>query len=293
MRFPPLTIAGLVVLLVHVALGQIGIPHVGLVAVIAALELVNARTRAFLYMVAPILLYVVLYDLVRYIPHDWRSRIDVECLYRADEFIFRGTLPHQWLGYAHTTWKDILAAIPYNCHFLTPLLFGVVMWRLDRSVLRSFCWSFAFMNIAALMTQQLFPTAAPWYYQLYGFFSASHAMPGNPAGLARVDALLGFSYFTDMYRQSTVVFGALPSMHAAWPALAALWSWRVSHLWCGLWVAWALWMWWAAVYLQHHYVVDLLAGLVFAVGAFQVFQKFERVNRQFYVTDETITQAKS
>jgi membrane-associated phospholipid phosphatase len=33
-------------------------------------------------------------------------------------------------------------------------------------------------------------------------------------------------------------------------------------------VVYILWVWWAAVYLNHHYLVDLLGGLLFVAFAY-------------------------
>jgi membrane-associated phospholipid phosphatase len=59
---------------------------------------------------------------------------------------------------------------------------------------------------------------------------------------------------------------AFPSMHAAYPLLAtfALWSvWRRASI---AMAAYTCVVWFATVYLGHHYVVDLVGGAAYAIA---------------------------
>jgi membrane-associated phospholipid phosphatase len=64
----------------------------------------------------------------------------------------------------------------------------------------------------------------------------------------------------------------MPSLHSAYPLLAFLFvrkRWpRVS--WFLL--AWSAAIWFAVVYLGHHYVIDVVAGMAFAIGAYWILQ---------------------
>jgi membrane-associated phospholipid phosphatase len=81
-----------------------------------------------------------------------------------------------------------------------------------------------------------------------------------------VDALLGMSYFAHFYARAASVFGALPSMHCAYPLLGLLTAWRgAGRKERALHVAYAVWMACSAVYLAHHWVIDVVAGWTTAV----------------------------
>jgi membrane-associated phospholipid phosphatase len=61
---------------------------------------------------------------------------------------------------------------------------------------------------------------------------------------------------------------AMPSLHAAFPVLAWLFL-RRRHVVAARFVAaYTLAVWFAIVYLGHHYIVDILGGVAFAVGAY-------------------------
>lgn len=231
----------------------------------------------FLLSIAPAIGYVILYDLSRHLPTAVRPAIDAEILVRWELALFGG-FPHRWLDDHHTPLLDILAAIPYQFHFIVPLVFAGFLWLRHRPLLAQFAWTYAAMNLAWMLTALfILPTTPPWYYEQFGLAPANYAMSGDAAALLRVDGLLGIPLFENIYRQSAMVFAAFPSMHAAWPTLVALFSRRLIRPWTLvlLWL-YTAWVWWAAIYLQHHYVVDIIGGILYALAVFYAVQIFWR-----------------
>jgi hypothetical protein len=93
---------------------------------------------------------------------------------------------------------------------------------------------------------------------------ANYGMPGSPAGLARVDALFGWKLYTSTFTASPMVFGAMPSLHAGCATIEALFLGHVFPRAKWAFYSYVLWIWWATLYLQHHYAVDLIAGSMLA-----------------------------
>jgi len=120
------------------------------------------------------------------------------------------------------------------------------------------------MNVIGVVTQVLFPCAAPWYENMYGLAPANYSMKGSPAGLARIDKILGFDLYTSGFTASPMVFGAFPSLHAADATMEALFMSYVFPKLTPLFSLYVVWLWWATMYLSHHYAVDLVAGSLLA-----------------------------
>jgi membrane-associated phospholipid phosphatase len=71
-------------------------------------------------------------------------------------------------------------------------------------------------------------------------------------------------------------FAAFPSLHAAFPALAAVYAWRrYRALSVGL-IVWSTCVLLSIVYLGEHYVVDALAGYVYVAAATLLIEGFTR-----------------
>lgn len=130
--------------------------------------------------------------------------------------------------------------------------------------------TFGYLNILGVTIQLIFPCSPPWYENMYGLAPANYSMEGSPAGLARIDKLFGLDMYTTNFTASPLVFGAFPSLHSGNAVLEALF---MSHCFPKLRpyvIAYAMWMWWATMYLSHHYAVDLVGGGFLAAIAFYI-----------------------
>jgi len=139
----------------------------------------------------------------------------------------------------------------------------------------SMAWAFCWLGLISCATYYIYPAAPPWYLAQYGPGPALASVAPSPGGAARVDELLGVSLFAGFYGRSPNVFGAVPSLHVAIPLLAAGFAWRMGSL-RGMTAAYALLMAFAALYLNHHYVLDLLWGAAYALLALGLVVRFRR-----------------
>jgi hypothetical protein len=155
----------------------------------------------------------------------------------------------------------VVAAVPYAAHFVLAPVVAFLVLRHAAALRAYYVRTLGTLNCMALAVQLLWPTAPPWYYHRVSTTTGEAA-----AVLHRVDTLLGVPLFDAVYRSAPVVYGAFPSLHAAWPmhAAAVLWShWprgRRRTAMRALSCAYCAWVCFAAVYLQHHFVVDLLGA---------------------------------
>jgi membrane-associated phospholipid phosphatase len=120
------------------------------------------------------------------------------------------------------------------------------------------------MALVAFVVYLLFPVAPPRFAYLHGEALAVRDVMG--------DTIVGGG----MHPSADWVYqnlspndnAAFPSLHAAFPLLAWLFI-RRRHVVAGWAVAvYTLAVWFAVVYLGHHYVVDVLGGAAFAIGAY-------------------------
>jgi hypothetical protein len=100
-------------------------------------------------------------------------------------------------------------------------------------------------------------------------------MPGDPGGLARVDEILGTEMYKTTFTASPMVFGAFPSLHSACACQLAFFTvFAFGPRSMPVALVYVLWIWWAAMYLRHHYMVDLVGGAGYAIVAFWIGASF-------------------
>ena len=256
--------------LVHLALiaacGRLRWDYLVLDGLLAAFALGGARTAALLRAGLPLWITVVLYLDVQGLLLPLRGTILTGDLFRLDAALFPapGEAPLPWPAWFATRTHvvaDVLASLAYGL-FVVPFfgaLFVYVFVEPERA--RAMAWSFFAANLLAICCFVLLPAAPPWYVLAYGPGPADLAIAPSPAGTARFDALFGVELFSDVYSRNPNVFAAIPSLHAAYPLMATWHLWGRGRGWRVFGVGFTVWVVLSALYLSHHYVVDLLAGL--------------------------------
>jgi len=192
-----------------------------------------------------------------------RSGIPVHYRYviRLDRAMFGGTDPSQWLQ-AHLgslRWLAIACTVAYFGHFLIPMAAGMTLWLTDRVQFLRFTVALLAMSFAAFVVFVLVPVAPPW------LAGQHHLLPGVHSLLALPSAVS--PYFNRLDPDTAAAF---PSLHAAYPLLAALALWPVTRRGAALALGWAVVVWFSVVYLGQHYVTDVLGGIALAAGTWVV-----------------------
>ena len=240
--------------------------HWAFVVFVSGLYVAHPKTRQFIKDAAPLFGFLVLYDFFPIIPQSWWGIVLIEQPYHWEQSLF-GFQPAAWFQAHHFWLLDLMGAFFYFLHFVSFLFFALFLWWRSPTHFKRFGWAFFLTNAAWMLTVLWIPTAAPWVVAQHGFAPPLLNLTGDAAGLLRFDQLVGRPFFENIYRSSHIVFGAFPSMHAAWPVLMlfgirglALKKLAVAITLYGLGMAFS------AVYLGHHYGVDLIAGWSYAVA---------------------------
>ncbi|KAK6543147.1 Aureobasidin resistance protein Aur1 [Orbilia ellipsospora] len=242
-----------------------------LIASLLLASLTIPITRQFFLPFLPILTYLILFYSCKFIPADWRPHIWVRVLPALENIVYGANLSNI-LSKHQNAFLDVLAWIPYGIlHFTTPFVTAAVMFFFGApGSLPVYSRTFGYMNTLGVATQLVFPNAPPWYENKYGLAPANYGIHGSPAGLERVDKLFGIDLYTSTFTASPMVFGAFPSLHAAVATMNALFLGHIFPRGKPLFITWIVWIWWATLYLSHHYAVDLIAGSVLSAVMFYV-----------------------
>ena len=152
---------------------------------------------------------------------------------------------------------DILSAVPYLIHFSLPFIYSAYIYFLknDTNSFLKYCLAFGLVNLCGVLSQSVFPTPPPWMLKKH----MENTIP--EANFARVDSFLSINLFKNIYAKSPLVCGAFPSLHTAWPIIIlCIRPWISVHF-CRIHV---LLIVFAAIYSGHHFVIDVVFGLVYA-----------------------------
>jgi membrane-associated phospholipid phosphatase len=175
--------------------------------------------------------------------------------------------PNEYLRIHTSVALDLLCGFAYLV-FVGEYLLGAFLLFAGKNftLLKRFGWSFLVVNVMGFVTYFIYPAAPPWYVQQYGLGPARMHIQPNAAAAQRFDVLLGTHFFDQIYGRGVDVYGAYPSLHVAYPFLTACAVFLVPSMkWARIpAIAFYFLMCLSAVYLQHHYVVDILLGTTYS-----------------------------
>jgi membrane-associated phospholipid phosphatase len=163
---------------------------------------------------------------------------------------------------------DIGMTFVYVSHFFFPLALAFFLWLRHRDMYYRFVTTLMAVSFAAFFTFLVLPVAPPRFAGQFG------QDLGVVDVMAEVFAQVewgGFNWVYDNLVGNPVA--AFPSMHAAYPLLVLLF---LAERWRKAATAWALVtlaIWFATVYLGHHYVVDVIGGAVYAAVGYLLLRK--------------------
>jgi inositol phosphorylceramide synthase catalytic subunit len=268
----------LILLLAVYLAGRLRAEHAVLLPAFGALPWIGPRAARLWTTVAPFVLVGVVYDLfVLVLP--MRGPVHVADLYGWELSLFsvavdgaRMTPPELFARWTSPV-LDLVCGFAYATYLFEVFAVGLWLHFKARPLALELALGFLALNVLGMILWFSFPAAPPWYVVAHGLGPAKLDVAPSAAGAARFDALLGITYFQSFYSRNVNVFGAMPSLHVAYPTLVAC---LVRPFGAKAFVPAALFavlVAFAAVYLVHHYVLDVLAGAALALVVYAVISR--------------------
>ena len=238
-------------------------------------------TRKFALALTPWLVFACSYDGMRLLPNYEVNPIDTRGIYETEKSLFgigtaAGTLiPGEWFNLHNCAFADFMAGFFYLCWVPVPLGFAIYLYlKGKREMYLRFSLAFLFVNLVGFVGYYIHPAAPPWYVIEHGFTPILNT-PGSVAGLGRFDALVGAPVFHSIYCNNSNVFAAVPSLHAAYMLVATIYAVisRQNKLCIGIFAFICMGIWWTAVYSTHHYIIDVLLGILTTIVALLILER--------------------
>lgn len=229
------------------------------------------RTKQFLWDWVPVLLLLFGYEYLRGIvplltrnPHIWP-------MIKSDQYLF-GFIPTIQLQAVLfqdglLRWYDYVAVVLYISHFIIPMLVAFIFWMYDRHTFKEFTIAFLLLSYMAFATFIAFPAMPPWMASDLNYLpplkKIMDQVMGSFAHPISVPSI--YKFF------GANLVAAVPSLHAAYPWLIFLFVVKKLGGIVGMLVLpYVFGVWFSVVYLGEHYVVDVIAGLLYASVAYAV-----------------------
>ncbi|KAI0337883.1 PAP2-domain-containing protein [Trametopsis cervina] len=246
-----------------------GYPYKLLIPLLYIIALLIPFTSQFFVPASPIFSYLLAFYSNHFIPSSFRPGVSVVVLPTLESVLYGANISSLLTKFTHPI-LDIIAWIPYGVgHYIIPFVVAAFIWLFrPKEALHQWARIFGYVNMIGVLVQILLPMAPPWYEVVHGLTPANYGMHGSPGGLLRIDRLFGGNGYTAAFTNSPLPFGAFPSLHAGCGTLEALF---ISHFFPFMtkyvWTYVAV-LFWATMYMTHHYLIDVVGGACLAVACF-------------------------
>ena len=223
----------------------------------------------------PFALVLAAYDLLRghadgllFSTH-YRPQLEV------DELLFGGTAPtvrlqeELWHGSSQLRWYDYATWAVYMSYFVATYLVAGLLWFVSRARFRRYVATVSLLAALGFATFALFPAAPPWLASREGELEWTTRSIGPITGHIPFVSV-SFEGLYDRGAEYANPVAAVPSLHAAYTLLIAIFLWPLARRARPLLVAYPAAMAFALVYTAEHYAADILLGWAYALAALWV-----------------------
>ncbi|WP_232831782.1 phosphatase PAP2 family protein [Taibaiella helva] len=239
----------------------------------------SKKTRNFVLTLMPFIVFWVIFDYMKAFPNYRFNTVHIGDLYALEKkyfgFSYQGSLHtiNEFWTQNRNTFLDVLNGFFYLCWMPVPISFAGYLFFKNRRAAIEFCLTFLLTNFVGFIGYYGYPAAPPWYIHEHGL-AFNPATPGNIAGLAGFDHFFGVQIFHGLYAKSSNVFAAMPSLHTAYALLSVYYAFRknVALGWKIFLTIVCLGTWFAALYTDHHYLLDVLVGILCAIIGITLFR---------------------
>ena len=189
--------------------------------------------------------------------------IHIEDIIIFEKALFGGIIPAYYLqstlmqGSLGLLFNYLTSAF-YASHYFVPLAVAILLWYRSRSHYWPFVIGFILVAYIGFVIYIFFPAAPPWWATKYGY------LVDQPVNLPA--SFVAMSSLTSHIGPNKVA--AMPSLHMSFPTYSALFCvhvWGKKYIWL---FAFPLCVGFSTIYLGHHYIIDLLAGMLLALSVF-------------------------
>jgi hypothetical protein len=225
----------------------------------------------------PIVAVLAAYDFTRGAADSLGIGVHAHPMIDFDRFLFVGETPTEWLqthlNHRGVNWLDVAFTLVYTSYFIVPFAVAGVLWARERLAFLRFTKRLVSLALAGLATYVVFPAAPPWMAAEMGLIGAVDrttsqgwdVLGGGTAGL-----------FSEGQASVNLV-AAVPSLHAAFSALVAIFLWsRVRSYLRPLLALYPLAMGLTLIATGEHYFFDVLLGWLYAAAVMAGWGWWER-----------------
>lgn len=230
----------------------------------------------------PFIVLLLVYESFRSIIPHLNSHVNYSFMPATDKFLFFSHLPtvllQNILWNGHVRFYDFIFYGAYLLHFVLPIILALVIWKYREKFYWRYVSTYLVVSFSAFLMFLAFPAAPPWMASDQGAIQHITRISTN------IWYALGLKNFPSFYSEiSPNSVAAMPSLHAAYATLFFIFVLKLfGKKWAAVAAIYPLLIFIGTVYMGEHYAIDIIAGIVFGIGAYYVTPFILRLINKLY-----------
>ncbi len=231
--------------------------------------LIAGKAWAFFWDWLPPIMLILGYDYLRGLVPLAGGKAHIRAMIYFDKAIFFGNVPTLWLQQhfflnGTISWYDNVAAVLYFLHFIIPLFVALLFWFIDKKIFKLYTTGIILVSYLAFITYYLFPAMPPWMAAQQNFLPpVAHILDQTLAHFAHpINLPTVYNYV------GANLVAAVPSLHAAYPLMTALFFYKKFPKWGLVFFIYPLTMFLAVMYLGEHYFFDIVIASIYVYAIY-------------------------
>jgi len=241
------------------------LPAVFLLALVPVIALVGSSretVRPWIPFVAVMLCYEALQGTVG----SYAATRVLYSVYPLDKMLWGLNLTGWVQSTFYSSAMTLVTSFFYSLHLPLVVITSLALWRFNRHVFSKYVTTMVLTSYAALVTFIILPTSPPWYLGVahdlfYG--GTSSALPN------------GVLYVVSAFEADK--FAAFPSLHAAYALIFSYLMIKLDRRLAFISIPVTIAILFSTLYLGQHYVIDLMAGAVYALIPCLISERFQLI----------------
>ena len=266
-----------------------------LLAIVLLIGVVFGRAREFIVRFVPFLGVLMVYDGLRGLMYHITGRVNWWPMIHFDRWLGGGQIIgsriQAILWHGHLEWYSFYFYFLYSIHFVTPIIFGLILWKFRPKLYWPFVWSILGTSFLAFVTFVVFPAAPPWMAAQHGLITEPlHWISSDIWGAMGMQGSVQIVY----NNISADPVAAVPSLHAIYPIIESTFI-LVAFGWRRVWwiLFYPLSIFLAVLYLGEHYAFDIFISIIYSTltltAVYYGFKKYRARHQRHHTSSKTVT----
>lgn len=236
-----------------------------------------------LYLIYVLPLLALLYPIAQEISRSLNDQCFDTTLILIDRFMFGGIDPTRWF-FAHLHLSSLIVELLEYCyftHYIAPFILGAELYRRRKfGNLIDYRFALIYGAILSFIVNMIIPAIGP-RFTLHEFADLSKELPGVwiiDSLRAQLNSGEGITALMNSHEAGRLVLrNAFPSGHTMLTVLTIIFAfrYRATVRWVLLIVGTGLII--STIFLRYHYVIDVIAGIVFAIFTIKTAPTMQRI----------------